>query len=120
MRTVLRSPGREDLGLVGRRAGPAAAFPAGSGGRGGQYYAFADDFVRGMKRMREGLEVYKHLLRTFTGAMTEELLEGIDSGELLERIGRTRANGSIRQSDLTQALDRVDRLKRRSACDRPY
>ena len=31
-----------------------------------RYDAFADDFVRGMKRMTEGLEVYKHMLRAFT------------------------------------------------------
>src|SRR5438876_8430415 len=42
-----------------------------------RYDAFADDFVRGMKRMTEGLEVYKHMLRAFTKSTNEELLEGI-------------------------------------------
>lgn len=51
------------------------------------------------------------ILRTFTAADSKELLEGIDSGELLRRITETTTNGSIRQSDLTQALDRVDRLE---------
>jgi hypothetical protein len=76
-----------------------------------RYHAFADDFVRGMKRMREGLEVYKHLLRAFTAAKDEELLEGIDSSDLLAQIADTGNGSNIRQSDLTQALDRVDRLQ---------
>jgi hypothetical protein len=75
-----------------------------------RYDAFADDFVRGMKRMTEGLEVYKHLLRAFTASKSEELLAGIDSRELLRRI-QEQHGGTIRQSDLTQALDRIDRLQ---------
>ena len=75
-----------------------------------RYRAFADNFVRGMKRMSEGLEVYKHLLRQFTTADAAELMNGVDSKELLSRI--TSSGGeAIRQSDLTQALDRVDRLQ---------
>jgi len=76
-----------------------------------RYDAFADDFVRGMKRMTEGLEVYKHMLRAFTAGTSEELVAGIDSRELLKRIQTADADASIRQSDLTQALDRVDRLQ---------
>jgi len=38
-----------------------------------RYRAFADNFVRGMKRMSEGLEVYKYLLREFTSAGADEL-----------------------------------------------
>jgi hypothetical protein len=76
-----------------------------------RYDAFADDFVRGMKRMTEGLEVYKHMLRAFTASTSEELLEGIDSRELLRRIEEADPEVTIRQSDLTQALDRVDRLQ---------
>jgi len=76
-----------------------------------RYDAFADDFVRGMKRMTEGLEVYKHMLRAFTRSDNQELLNGIDSRELLKRIEAADANANIRQSDLTQALDRVDRLQ---------
>jgi hypothetical protein len=76
-----------------------------------RYDAFADDFVRGMKRMTEGLEVYKHMLRAFTSSESEELLEGIDSRDLLRRIHETDPDATIRQSDLTQALDRIDRLQ---------
>ncbi len=76
-----------------------------------RYDAFADDFVRGMKRMKEGLEVYKHMLRSFTSSKNEELLEGIDSKDLLSRIQEADPEATIRQSDLTQALDRVDRLQ---------
>jgi hypothetical protein len=76
-----------------------------------RYDAFADDFVRGMKRMTEGLEVYKHMLRAFTKSKSEELLDGIDSRELLRRIQEDAPEATIRQSDLTQALDRVDRLQ---------
>jgi hypothetical protein len=76
-----------------------------------RYDAFADNFVRGMKRMTEGLEVYKHMLRAFTAGTTDELLDGIDSRDLLTRIQAANPNATIRQSDLTQALDRVDRLQ---------
>jgi hypothetical protein len=75
-----------------------------------RYRAFGDNFVRGMKRMSEGLEVYKHLLRQFTTADAQELQAGIDSKELLSRI-KASGGEAIRQSDLTQALDRVDRLQ---------
>jgi hypothetical protein len=61
--------------------------------------------------MTEGLEVYKHMLRAFTRSDSEELLNGIDSRELLKRIENADADANIRQSDLTQALDRVDRLQ---------
>ena len=76
-----------------------------------RYNAFADNFVRGMKRMTEGLEVYKHMLRAFTACSPTELLEGIDSRELLSRIEKAGPKPAIRQSDLTQALARVDRLQ---------
>lgn len=76
-----------------------------------RYDAFADNFVRGMKRMTEGLEVYKHMLRAFTAGNTEELVDGIDSRDLLTRIQDANPNATMRQSDLTQALDRVDRLQ---------
>jgi hypothetical protein len=59
-----------------------------------------------MRRLAEGLEVYRHLLQTFTESTDEELIEGLDSAELLDRVGH-----GIRQSDLTQALVRVDRLQ---------
>jgi hypothetical protein len=74
-----------------------------------RFQAFADNFVRGMRRLSEGLEVYRHLLQTFTGTEDKELIAGIDSAQLLERI--VKQASSIRQSDLTQALERVDRLQ---------
>ena len=76
-----------------------------------RYDAFADNFVRGMKRMTEGLEVYKHMLRAFTAGKTDELLDGIDSRALLKQIQDASPEATIRQSDLTQAHDRVDRLQ---------
>lgn len=76
-----------------------------------RYDAFADDFVRGMKRMKEGLAVYKHLLRAFTASSAQDLIDGIDSSNLLERIQAANPDPPIRGSDLTQALDRVDRLQ---------
>lgn len=75
----------------------------------GRFLAFADNFVRGMRRLKEGLAVYHHLLRTFTAATDAELVDGVDSAQLLERIHRDAE--SIRQSDLTQALERVERLQ---------
>ncbi|WP_344174483.1 hypothetical protein [Pilimelia columellifera] len=77
----------------------------------GRYQAFADNFVRGMRRMPTGLEVYLMLLRAVTEADNRELIEGIDSLELLRRLNGMPGGNDIRQSDLTQALERVDRLQ---------
>lgn len=76
----------------------------------GRFQTFASNFVRGMRRMSEGLIVYHHLLRAITSASDQELKgDGIDSKKLLETI---RSNSvPIRQSDLTQALERVDQLQ---------
>lgn len=76
----------------------------------GRFETFADNFVRGMRRLPEGLEVYKFLLQAATDASDEALTEGIDSAALLSAISRL-GGGAIRPSDLTQALDRIDRLQ---------
>ncbi len=75
-----------------------------------RYEAFADNFVRGMRRLSEGLEVYRHLLQVLSTASDAELLSGVDSATLLQRL-KSHGMSNIRQSDLTQALERVDRLQ---------
>lgn len=75
-----------------------------------RYEAFADNFVRGMRRLPEGLEVYRHLLQVLSTASDAELLSGVDSATLLQRL-KSHGMNNIRQSDLTQALERVDRLQ---------
>ncbi len=77
----------------------------------GRFQTFADNFVRGMRRLPEGLEVYRHLLEAVTDASDQELLDGIDSAALLQRIGSQTNGSGIRASDLTQALDRIDSLQ---------
>jgi hypothetical protein len=77
----------------------------------GRFQAFADNFVRGMRRMPQGLEVYRHLLQTVTESEDQSLLKGIDSADLLAKITAHGDDANIRASDLTQALDRVDRLQ---------
>ncbi len=84
----------------------------------GRFQAFADNFVRGMRRMPKGLEVYKHLLQTVTDSEDSVLLGGIDSADLLTSIAE-HGEPSIRASDLTQALDRVDRLQAKIAVSPP-
>lgn len=76
----------------------------------GRFQTFADNFVRGMRRLPEGLEVYRFLLQAATDASDEELTEGIDSAALLAAIAE-HGGHLIRASDLTQALDRIDRLQ---------
>ncbi|WP_210506254.1 hypothetical protein [Naasia sp. SYSU D00057] len=74
----------------------------------GRFETFASNFVGGMRRMREGLVVYRHLLRAYTSLPDEQLLSrGVESREVLTAIG----DSGIRASDLTQALERVDRLQ---------
>ena len=77
----------------------------------GRFQTFADNFVRGMRRLPEGLEVYRHLLQAVTDASDQDLLQGIDSAALLQRILAQSGGEGIRASDLTQALDRIDRLQ---------
>ena len=52
----------------------------------GRFQTFADNFVRGMRRLPQGLEVYRHLLQAATDASDEELMTGVDSNVLLQRI----------------------------------
>lgn len=74
----------------------------------GRFDTFASNFVGGMRRMSEGLVVYLHLLRAITASDDESLLgQGVDSRALLSSID----NEGIRLSDLTQALERIDRLQ---------
>lgn len=74
----------------------------------GRFEKFASNFVRGMRRMPEGLVVYLHLLRAFTRADDQLLLaQGLDTRDLLSEF----RDQNIRQSDLTQALDRVQALQ---------
>lgn len=75
-----------------------------------KFHTLAHNFVRGMRRLLEGLEVYKFLLKAATDATDEELTEGIDSAALLSLIA-DHGGEAIRLSDLTQALDRIDRLQ---------
>ncbi|WP_138158215.1 hypothetical protein [Mycolicibacterium neoaurum] len=76
----------------------------------GRFQTFADNFVRGMRRLPEGLEVYKYLLQAASDASDHDLSEGIDSAALLASIDE-HGGHAIRLSDLTQALDRIDRLQ---------
>lgn len=74
----------------------------------GRFETFASNFVRGMRRMPEGLVVYLHLLKAVTNSSDESLLgEGVDSSALLAKL----QTDGIRRSDLSQALERVDKLQ---------
>lgn len=84
-----------------------------------RYQTFADNFVRGMRRLPEGLEVYKHLLQAATEGTDQELLDGLDSALLLHRIVTELGAPGIRASDLTQALERIDRLQSKIAVHPP-
>lgn len=84
----------------------------------GRFGAFADNFVLGMRRLGSGLEVYRHLLKAFTGAMDDELVNGLDSAELLSRINAD-SRREVRLSDLTQALERVGRLQSKISINPP-
>lgn len=77
----------------------------------GRYQTFADNFVRGMRRLSHGLEVYKYLLQAVTEASDADLLAGLDSADLHHRITQLPGGDGIRPGDLTQALDRIDRLQ---------
>lgn len=74
----------------------------------GRFDTFASNFVGGMRRMPEGLVVYLHLLRAITASDDDSLIgQGLDARALLSTI----SGEGIRLSDLTQALERIDRLQ---------
>lgn|SRR5487761_437455 len=75
-----------------------------------RYESFADNFVQGLRRLKEGLEVYRYLLQVVTEATDTDLESGLQRNELLGRI-KALSGGQIRQSDLTNALQRLDRLQ---------
>lgn len=78
----------------------------------GRFQTFADNFVKGMRRLPEGLEVYRHILEAVSDASDEQLMTGLDSAELLLTVNSYTLT-EIRSSDLTQALERIDRLQAR-------
>ena len=51
----------------------------------GRFQTFAEYVVRGLRRLPEGLVVYRHLLEAVTDASDGELIEGLDSTEILIR-----------------------------------
>ena len=103
---------------IGSRDSLEAARTAVTASMRGRFGAFADNFVRGMRRLSSGLEVYRHLLQAFTAATDDELLEGIDSADLLNRINASNER-EVRLSDLTQALERVGRLQAKISVNPP-
>ena len=76
----------------------------------GRFDTFGKSFVIGMRRLREGLAVYRRMLEAITSADDNLLLEGMDSRELLEAINHD-GRAPLRMSDLSQALQRMDRLQ---------
>lgn len=79
-----------------------------------RYESFADNFVQGLRRLKEGLEVYRYLLQVVSEATDADLESGLQRNELLGRIKALSA-GQIRQADLTNALQRIDRLQAKIA-----
>lgn len=76
----------------------------------GRYEFFIDSFVRGLRRLNHGLEIYRYVLRAVSEADDADLRPGLEQPDLLARInGLTPA--PIRSADLTQALQRIDRLQ---------
>ena len=76
----------------------------------GRYETFADNFVLGLRRLTEGLEVYKYILQVITNATDEALESGLPRSEVLRQINNLATKG-IRQGDLTNALQRLERLQ---------
>lgn len=76
----------------------------------GRYVVFVDNFVHGLRRLKVGLEVYKHILRVVCEAPDDELQAGLDQKQLFYRIN-SPGIPRIRRSDLVQALRRLDRLQ---------
>ncbi|XVU20792.1 hypothetical protein ACQPZJ_26345 [Actinoplanes sp. CA-054009] len=76
----------------------------------GRFDSFLDSFVRGMRRLNHGLEVYRYVLWAVSEADDADLQDGLEQPELLARINDV-APAPIRSADLTQALQRIDRLQ---------
>ncbi|GAA1854982.1 hypothetical protein [Asanoa iriomotensis] len=75
-----------------------------------RYEGFAENFVLGMRRLTEGLEVYRHLLQELTLSSDADLLDGISAKDLHDRITAI-GESKITRTSLLRALARIDRLQ---------
>lgn len=78
-----------------------------------RYTRIAEAFKEGMRADAE-LQLYTRIYNELVDSSDDELINGISSQSLLKRIQLRAGDGlGIRQSDLTSALDRVERLQAR-------
>jgi hypothetical protein len=76
----------------------------------GRFESFADNFVRGLRRLDQGQDIYRRVLRVVSEAEDADLKAGIEQNDLLSRVNQL-APKPVRSTDLTQALQRFDRLQ---------
>jgi hypothetical protein len=76
----------------------------------GRFEAFADNFVQGLRRLNEGHEAYKKLLKVVTLASDEELMSGLSRSDLLTRMSDD-GSSKFPSNELSKALHRIDALQ---------
>ena len=76
----------------------------------GRYESFTDKFVMGLRRLSEGHDIYKHLLKVVTDASDVELEAGLPITEVLNRMNMM-SSASMTLSGVTRALEQLDRLQ---------
>lgn len=75
-----------------------------------RYRQFCDSVSRGFKGYEESeLKVYQRILRACIEASDSEICNGLNSSAILNRINEREPH--VRKSDLTAALNRIDRLQ---------
>lgn len=75
-----------------------------------RYRQFCEAVVRGYKGYEESeLKVYEHIVRVCVEAPDDELRAGLDRDVILKRV--RSAEPRVRLSDLSAALNRIDRLQ---------
>ena len=74
-----------------------------------RYTRIAQVFVEGM-RADSQLHLYGRVYNELIDAKDAELMEGISMAELLRR-SQQKTSKDIRQSDLTQSLERIEKLQ---------
>jgi len=77
---------------------------------GQRYTRICEVFVKGF-RVDTKLRIYYKIFKVLTTITEQKLIHGVPSDELLEEVQAVSKDEIIRQGDLTQCLDRIERLQ---------
>lgn len=74
-----------------------------------RYRQFSEAVSHGFRSSESSVTLYQHIVRVCIEASDSELINGLHHNDLLNRINQSEQK--VRGSDLTKALERIDRLQ---------